>query len=94
MLEGVTWKVTLELADKLGIKVVLRDITPHEAYNADEAFTTSSSVCTVPVTKIDNIPVGDGKHGSGVKRLLEAWSQLAGYDIVQRSRDLQGTVVT
>lgn len=94
MLEGVTWKVTLQLAEKLGIKVVLRDITPHEAYNADEAFTTSSTVCTMPVTKIDNIPVGDGNPGPVVKRLLEAWSELAGYDIVQRSRDLQGTVVT
>ena len=86
MLEGVTWKTTLELAEKLGIPTVLRDITPHEAYNADEAFTTSSGICTMPVTKMDNIQIGDGKPGPIVKRLLEAWSELASYDIVERCR--------
>jgi branched-chain amino acid aminotransferase len=86
MLEGITWKTTLELAEDLGIKVVLRDITPHEAYNSDEAFITSSGFCTMPVTKIDNIRVGDGLPGPVVRRLLEAWSELAGYDIVERCR--------
>ena len=93
MLEGVTWKVTLELAEALGIKVVLRDITPHEAYNADEAFITGSSICTLPVTKIDNIQVGDGKPGPIVNQLLEAWSQQAGYDILQRCREHRETPI-
>ena len=87
MLEGITWKTTLELAGKLGIRVVLRDITPHEAYNADEAFITSSGMCTMPVTRIDNIQVGTGRPGPVVGRLLEAWSELAGYDILERCRN-------
>ena len=93
MLEGITWKTTLELAEKLGIKVVLRDITPHEAYNAQEAFITSSGCCTMPVTRIDTIQVGDGRPGPVVRRLLEAWSELAGYDIVDRCRIAAGSTV-
>ena len=31
MLEGVTWRTTLELAEKVGIPVEIRDITPREA---------------------------------------------------------------
>ena len=88
MLEGVTWKTTLELAAKAGIPVEIRDITLHEAYNADEAFITSSSICTMPVTKLDNIQIGNGKPGPVVKLLLEAWSGLAGYDVVERCRQL------
>ena len=86
MLEGITWKVTLELAEKLGIKVVLRDITLHDAYNADEAFITSSTMCDMPVTKIDNVPIGDGKPGPIWRKLMEAWNGEAGYDILQRCR--------
>ena len=79
--------MTIELAEELEIKVVLRDITPHETYNADEAFVTGSSICTMSVTNIDNIQVGDGKPGPVANRLLEAWSQQVGYDIVQRCRE-------
>ena len=86
MLEGITWKTTLELAEKVGIPVEIRDITPHEAYNADEAFITSSSICTMPVTKLDQIQIGSGQPGPIVQRLLEAWSELAGYDVVDRCR--------
>jgi branched-chain amino acid aminotransferase len=85
MLEGVTWRITLELAEKLGIPVVTRDLTMHEAYNADEAMVTSSGMCTVPVTKVDGIQIGDGKPGPVVKRLLGAWSELAGYDVVEHA---------
>lgn len=88
MLEGVTWRTTLELAEKVGIPVEIRNITPHEAYNADEAFITSSSICTMPVTKLDNLQIGDGKPGPIVKRLLEAWSELVGYDVVARCKQL------
>ena len=86
MLEGVTWRTTFELAGQLGIEVVLRDITLHDAYNADEAMIASSTMCHVPVTMIDDIPVGDGRPGPIWRKLMDAWTRLAGYDIVDRCR--------
>ena len=40
----------------------------------------------MPVTKLDQIQIGSGQPGPIVQRLLEAWSELAGYDVVDRCR--------
>ena len=89
MLEGITWQTTLELAEKRGIEIVLRDLTLHDAYNADEAFITSSTMCDVPVTKIDNLPIGDGKPGPIWRKLMDGWNELAGYDVIGRCRQIK-----
>jgi branched-subunit amino acid aminotransferase/4-amino-4-deoxychorismate lyase len=55
-------------------------------YNADEAFFTSTSPCVLPVTRVDRRTIGDGKPGPVVGRLLRAWSELVGVDIVEQAR--------
>jgi hypothetical protein len=43
-----------------------------------------------PCTKINNIPIGDGKPGPRFKAMLNAWSERVGMDIeaqVMKSED-------
>jgi len=83
-LPGESRKVVLELADKLGIRWSERDITVEEALAAAEAFTTSSSYCLLPVTRLNGQPICDGKPGPLFARLLAAYSELVGVDIKQQ----------
>ena len=40
----------------------------------------------MPATKFNGLPVGDGKVGPVTRRLLEAWSELVGLDIVAQGQ--------
>jgi branched-chain amino acid aminotransferase len=81
ILPGVSRATVIDLAGKLGIPFVERDIQVFGVMNADEAFATSTPYCLMPVTKINGVPIGDGKPGPMFRRLLEAWSQEVGVDI-------------
>ena len=50
--------------------------------NADEAFTSSTPYCILPVTKINGKPIGTGQPGPVFARILSAWSRAVGLDIV------------
>ena len=81
VLPGVSQQVLFELADQLGISHAQRDLTPTELATADEVFLTSTSVCMLPVVRIDNQPVGQGAPGPVYRRLLKAWGEQVGVDI-------------
>jgi len=81
-LAGISRATVLELAAKLGIPSRECDLQPYDAYTADEAFLSSTPYCIMPATRFNGLPVGDGKVGPITKRLLAAWSELAGVDIV------------
>jgi branched-chain amino acid aminotransferase len=81
-LAGVSRATVLELAAQLGIPAQEIDIQPYDVYTADEAFFTSTPYCIMPATRFNGLPVGDGAAGPITKRLLEAWSELVGVDIV------------
>jgi branched-subunit amino acid aminotransferase/4-amino-4-deoxychorismate lyase len=80
-LPGISRSTVIELAEKLGIPFVERDIQVFSVVNADEAFLASTPYCLMPVTRINGLPIGDGKCGPVYRRLLEAWSREAGLDI-------------
>ncbi len=80
-LPGISRAMVMELAGKLGIPFVERDLQVYHAMNAEEAFLTSTPYCLMPVTKINGIPIGDGKPGAMTRRLLAAWSAEVGLDI-------------
>jgi branched-chain amino acid aminotransferase len=84
-LAGITRDMTLQLARDLGIPTLECDLQPYDIYTADEAFFTSTPYCIMPATKFNGLPVGDGKVGPITRRLLDAWSGLAGFDIVERA---------
>jgi branched-chain amino acid aminotransferase len=85
-LAGVSRATALELAQKLGIPTQETVLQPYDLATADEMFFTSTPYCIMPSTKFNNLPVGDGKVGPITRRLLEAWSDLVGMDIVGQAR--------
>ena len=87
ILAGISRATVLQLAQKLNIPAVEEDLQPYHVYNADEAFYTSTSPCTLPVTKFNGEPIGNGKPGPITKRLLKAWSDMVGVDIVKQALD-------
>lgn len=63
ILEGITRNTVLEIAKKLNIETVERDIDRTELYVSDEAFYCGTGAQISPITSIDNRPLGDGKIG-------------------------------
>ncbi|HRW10287.1 MAG TPA: aminotransferase class IV [Caldilineaceae bacterium] len=85
-LAGVSRATVLELAAQLAIPVAVTDFQPYDIYTADEAFFTSTPYCIMPATKFNGLPVGDGQVGPLTQRLLAAWSELVGIDIVAQAQ--------
>ncbi len=86
VLQGVSRATVFDLAKELGTPVVEEDFQPYDVYTADEAFFTSTSPCILPVTRVDRRPIGDGRPGPVVARLLRAWSETVGVDIVAQAQ--------
>ncbi len=85
-LAGISRETALELAAVVGIPTQITDFQPYDIYTADEAFFTSTPYCIMPATKFNGLPVGDGAVGPIAKRLLQAWSDLVGIDIVAQAQ--------
>ena len=85
ILQGVARLDVLELADKLGIPTSEEDLQPYDAYTADEAFLANTVYCVLPVSVIDKRPVEGEIPGPISQRLLAAWSETVGLDIVDQA---------
>jgi branched-chain amino acid aminotransferase len=81
-LAGISRATVLELAAELGIPTQVVDFQLYDIYTADEAFFTSTPYCVMPATRINGLDVGDGQVGTVTQRLLAAWSERVGMDIV------------
>ncbi|MCI0685519.1 MAG: aminotransferase class IV [Gemmataceae bacterium] len=80
-LPGISRAMVIELAAKLGIPFVERDIQVDDVMNAGEALLTSTPYCVMPVTKMNGAAIGGGRPGPMFRRLLTAWSEVVGVDI-------------
>lgn len=76
LLSGITRRTVLELADKLGISLQEERFTASELREADEAFITSSLKQVMPVTRVDELTLSDGRRGPITGRLLDAYRAL------------------
>ncbi|MEM2337171.1 MAG: branched-chain-amino-acid transaminase [Candidatus Bathyarchaeia archaeon] len=75
-LRGVTAETVRELAKSLGYEVIEKNITPYEAFTADEVFLTGTAAEIVPVREINSRQIGAGKPGPITRRLIEEFSKL------------------
>lgn len=82
VLAGISRETVVELAREAGITVVERDLDLYDAYNAEEAFLTSTSLCVCPVASINGARVGASVPGPVTRRLSEAYSRLVDFDFV------------
>lgn len=85
-LAGVSRATAMDLARRLGIPTEETTLQPYDLITADEVFFTSTPYCIMPATKFNGHMVGDGTVGPITRRLLEAWSELVGMDIVAQAR--------
>jgi branched-chain amino acid aminotransferase len=85
-LDGISRQTVLELAAKLGLPVTESRLQAYDLYTADEIFFTSTPYCIMPATRFNGLPVGSGQVGPITQRLLAAWSELVGMDIVAQAQ--------
>ena len=85
-LQGVSRGMAIDLTHRLDIPLVEEDLQPYDLYTADEAFWTTTSMCVMPMTQVDRRPIADGKPGPMSQRLLAAWSEAVGIDIVGQAQ--------
>jgi len=60
---------------------ILRDLQVVDKVNADEAWLVTTPYGLAPVTKIDGVPIGDGKPCTMWRTPIDAWSRIAGKDV-------------
>ena len=77
ILSGITRAVLMNVLEALQLRLEERAFTAAEAYGAAEAFVTSASQIVMPVVKIDDRTIGDGKPGSVSARLREEFHRFA-----------------
>jgi branched-chain amino acid aminotransferase len=77
ILEGVTRRAVMDLAEQAGITVREVPITRHDVYVADECFLTGTAVEVIAVVKVDNRTIGPGTPGPVTRDLKERFHQLA-----------------
>ena len=85
-LAGVSRQTVLELAAELGIPARETRLLPYDLHTADEVFFTSTPYCIMPATRFNGLPVADGRVGPIVRRLLAAWSERVGMDIIAQAQ--------
>lgn len=76
ILEGITRNTVLELARQLGIPSEERVFTMTTVYGAEEVFLTGTGAEVVPVVRVDDRSIGDGKPGPTTWRLIDAFRAL------------------
>ena len=77
ILNGVTRLGVLKVAAEAGLELVERPFSVAEAKAAREAFLTSTTNFVVPIVRIDDTTVGEGRPGDFVRRLRVLYSDFA-----------------
>ena len=92
ILRGTCRAYLLELAEKLGIAAVEKNIELYDVIHADEAFFTSTAMSILPCTRINDLPIGKGKPGPVFKKLIDTWGDEVGVDIIAQTKEFAAEV--
>ena len=88
VLPGVSRQTVIDLAAEEGFALREADIDLYDAYNAEECFLTSTSLCICPVVKVNGVAIGQETGNSGqvwgpvTRRLADAYQRFVGHDFV------------
>jgi branched-chain amino acid aminotransferase len=83
VLAGISRDTVIALARDAGLTVVEKDLDLFDAYNADEVFLTSTSLCICPVRSVNEAVIGGGQvPGPVTRQLTEAYCRLVDFDFV------------
>jgi len=81
--EGITRGTVIEICSADKIRCIETDLSPVDAYGADEIFCTGTMGELAGVIKIDNRTIGDGQVGPMTKRLSELYANRTASEGVQ-----------
>ena len=76
ILEGITRRTVLELAERGNVQARLGQITQADLKAAEEVFITTSAGGVIPVIRIDGVAVGDESPGPVTRRLRDLYRDL------------------
>ncbi len=76
ILRGITRDVVIELANRESISLEEKVFTPFSVYTSDECFLTGTAAEVIPVTKVDERVIGDGKVGPITRKLMTRFREL------------------
>ncbi|XGI83555.1 branched-chain amino acid transaminase [Halorutilales archaeon Cl-col2-1] len=81
VLNGITRRSVVQIANDLGYEVVEKSISRGELYNADELFFTGTAAEVTPIRKVDDVVVGEGTRGSITEEIQSTF-----FDVVEGER--------
>ncbi len=84
ILEGVTRRCVITLAEELGYPIREQMIPREMLYMADEVFFTGTAAEITPIRSVDGIPVGVGHRGPITKRLQSEFFGIASGQLPDR----------
>ncbi len=76
ILNGITRRAVISIAEKLNIPVNLIPISEQELFELDELFFSGTTTDIQPVTVVDGQNIGNGKPGPVVKKIQKAYDEL------------------
>jgi branched-chain amino acid aminotransferase len=83
VLPGVSRQKAMDFAREAGVPVKECDIDLYDAYAADEAFITSTSLCVCPLGEINGVRIGDGTpFGPVTQAIVDAYAAHVDCDFV------------
>ena len=85
VLAGISRRTVIEISRELGIPFKETDIDLFDAYTADEAFITSTSLCVCPISKINGVDIAP--YGPTTRRIVQNYIDLVACDFVQQYLD-------
>ncbi len=83
-LGGISQAVVKELASDLKIPYREADLVPEDLRQASEAFTSSTPYCLMPVASVNGQTIGPRVPGPVYQKLIVAWNDLVGLDIIEQ----------
>lgn len=75
ILSGITYELMIELARKNKMPLEVRRVHRREVRKADELWITSSTKEVVPIVRLDDKPIGDGKPGPMFKKMRQLFEE-------------------
>lgn len=83
VLKGITARTVMDIALGIGMEVREERFTRYDLYTSEEVFLTGTAAEIIPVVKIDDRIIGDGRPGSRTWQIIDRFRQLTTVDGVK-----------
>ncbi len=83
VLKGITARTVMEIAMDMGLEVREERFTRYDLYTADEVFLTGTAAEIIPVVRIDDRPIRDGRPGPTTWEIIRRFRKITTEDGVK-----------